>query len=159
MKNNNLISTTGFTLIEMLVVVMIIGLLSSVVLVGLGDIRKGVRDTRRVADLRHIQIGLESYHARMGSYPVNAYGEIEGLPHDPLTSINPYTEEVISFPYGYRVSENRQNYVLGACLESKRSGGLVHVNDTELVMENFGSCKCFGNSPPEKDDLVLCLGP
>jgi prepilin-type N-terminal cleavage/methylation domain-containing protein len=51
----------GFTLIEVLTVVAIIGLLASIVLVGLGSFRTRGRDTRRIADLRSTQNALELY--------------------------------------------------------------------------------------------------
>ncbi len=65
MKNNK----KGFTLIEILVVVAIIAILSSVVLIGLGPTRRAGRDARRVADLRQIQNALELYFNKCGYYP------------------------------------------------------------------------------------------
>jgi prepilin-type N-terminal cleavage/methylation domain-containing protein len=59
----------GFTLIEVLIVVGIIGLLASVVLSGLGSVRSRGRDARRVADLRQVQQGLELYYTRCQFYP------------------------------------------------------------------------------------------
>jgi len=60
----------GFTLIEILIVVAIIGVLASLVLVGLGPIQKRGRDARRISDLKQIQQGLELYYSRNGVYPV-----------------------------------------------------------------------------------------
>jgi len=54
----------GFTLIEMLVVVAVIGLLASLILVGLSSFRTRGRDTRRVADTKEIQNGLELYYMK-----------------------------------------------------------------------------------------------
>lgn len=59
----------GFTLIELLVVIGIIGLLASIVLVALNDSRKKARDTRRIADIKQIQKGLELYISNHGSLP------------------------------------------------------------------------------------------
>ncbi|MEK7651445.1 MAG: type II secretion system protein [Patescibacteria group bacterium] len=65
MKNNK-----GFTLIEMLVVIAIIGLLSSVVLVALGPSRTKAKDTRIISDLRQIQVIAETlYNGTTGKYP------------------------------------------------------------------------------------------
>jgi prepilin-type N-terminal cleavage/methylation domain-containing protein len=52
----------GFTLIELLVVVAIIGVLSSIVLVGLNTARMKARDIKRLADFRQIALALELYH-------------------------------------------------------------------------------------------------
>ena len=72
MKQNS--SRKGFTLIEMLIVIAIIGILSSIVLVGLGPIQRRGRDARRQADLRQVQNALELYYNKCGYYPGLAAG-------------------------------------------------------------------------------------
>jgi len=62
-------SMKGFTLIEMLVVIVIIGILSSLILVNLSSARAKARDTKRVSDLAQIQLALEQYFDRCGQYP------------------------------------------------------------------------------------------
>jgi type II secretory pathway pseudopilin PulG len=49
----------GFTVIELLVIIAVIGLLSSIVLVSLGPAQKKARDSRRQADLRQINTAME----------------------------------------------------------------------------------------------------
>jgi type IV pilus assembly protein PilA len=61
-------STAGFTLIELLVVIAIIGLLSSVVFASLNTARAKARDSRRMADLRQIEIALEFNYDLYGAY-------------------------------------------------------------------------------------------
>src|SRR3989344_3217427 len=58
----------GFTLIEILIVVSIIGLLASIIFVGLGSSRARGRDARRIADLSSIKTGLELYFSKNGRY-------------------------------------------------------------------------------------------
>ena len=65
-KSNN---RGGFTLIEILIVIAILGLLASIVLVGLGGARAKARDARRIADLRGVQNALEVYYSARGQYP------------------------------------------------------------------------------------------
>ena len=106
----------GFTLIEMLVVVAIIGLLSSTILVGLGNARSRARDARRISDLRQIQTGLENYYVEHDqSYPQQLYASIPGLSHDPQGG-----------EYGY-VRLSSQAYVLGTCLENDRTSDIQSV--------------------------------
>ena len=59
----------GFTLIEILIVIAIIGVLASVVLVGLGPSQRQGRDARRLSDLRQVQNALELYFTRCGFFP------------------------------------------------------------------------------------------
>ncbi len=68
----------GFTLIELLIVIAIIGILASVVLVGIGPAQRSGRDARRIADLRQIQNALELYKSANGQYPVGS-GDVAAL--------------------------------------------------------------------------------
>ena len=51
----------GFTLIEMLVVISLIGILAALALVSFGASQKQARDTTRKSDLRQYQTALEMY--------------------------------------------------------------------------------------------------
>lgn len=62
----------GFTLIELMVVVGIIGLLSSVILVAVASGRSRARDGRRKADLKQLQGALELSFNANNTYPTNA---------------------------------------------------------------------------------------
>ena len=64
----------GFTLIELLVVIAIIGLLASIVLVSLNNAMAKVRDARRIADLKQIQLALEMFYDQQGRYPQSPGG-------------------------------------------------------------------------------------
>ncbi|MDD3435410.1 MAG: prepilin-type N-terminal cleavage/methylation domain-containing protein, partial [Patescibacteria group bacterium] len=59
----------GFTLVELLVVVAIIGILAAVSVVALNTARARARDSRRVADVRQMQTALELYYNDEGTYP------------------------------------------------------------------------------------------
>lgn len=128
----------GFTLIEILIVISIIGLLASVVLVGLGGFRSRGRDTRRITDLTSLQNGLEVYYARNNNYPDSlsqlisvTYG-ITKLPKDPGNNSDYY--------YGY--NSDRQRYVVAAKLEAD-SGDVIYNNSHEIEISGFS-----GNPPP-----------
>ena len=66
-KNKN--SQSAFTLIELLVVIAIIGVIVSVVAVGLQTARSKGRDARRKADLTQMQKALELYENTNNNYP------------------------------------------------------------------------------------------
>ena len=85
----------GFIFIEVLVVIAIIGILSSVVLASLNSARKKARDARRLADIKQIQTALDLYFdANNSEYPSGgvynvALASLVGnfipvLPSDPL---------------------------------------------------------------------------
>ena len=121
----------AFTLIEVLTVVAIIGLLASIILVGLGSFRARARDARRIADLRSTQNALELYYTKFTMYPpdgdwsavqnevINAAIGVNKLAQDPLTGRSGYDQ------YGYDVSSDRQSYVLRAQLEDTNNPALA----------------------------------
>ncbi|BCX15373.1 MAG: hypothetical protein KatS3mg097_265 [Candidatus Parcubacteria bacterium] len=62
----------GFTLIEMAVVLLIIGVLAGIVLRNIGTQGVDARDKRRIADLNNLGIQLVQYSNIMGTYPTTA---------------------------------------------------------------------------------------
>ncbi|MBP6881775.1 MAG: type II secretion system protein [Candidatus Pacebacteria bacterium] len=66
--------TSGFTLIEVLIVVTVIGILSAVIYANFGDAGKQSRDSQRKADLRLVQNALELYKQDNGRYPEGCNG-------------------------------------------------------------------------------------
>lgn len=70
----------GFTLIELLVVIAIISLLSSVVLASLNSARAKARDAKRMSDLHNIQLALEMYYDKYGTYQVAGTGWGSNVP-------------------------------------------------------------------------------
>jgi len=68
----------GFTLIEILVVMVIIGVIA---VLGIGNFQSSqlkARDTARKSDLRQITTALEAYYNDYGSYPLDINGEVAG---------------------------------------------------------------------------------
>lgn len=62
----------GFTIIELLVVVAIIGLLASVILVAVGNARIKGRDAKRLSDMTQVKSGLDIYYSFGSGYPSTA---------------------------------------------------------------------------------------
>jgi len=64
----------GFTLIEILVVVVILGILTSIGFISFQKVRGKARDTVRVQALRSFEKGLQAYYAKKGRYPGSTSG-------------------------------------------------------------------------------------
>jgi prepilin-type N-terminal cleavage/methylation domain-containing protein len=59
----------GFTLLELLVVIAVIGLLASIILASMTQSRAKGRDAKRRQDLRQLQTALELFYSTNGGYP------------------------------------------------------------------------------------------
>lgn len=65
---------SGFTLIEMIIVVAIIGLLSTLLLISVSGIRKNSIDTRRKANLENVRGAVNMYYSVKSSWPALSGG-------------------------------------------------------------------------------------
>ena len=78
----------GFSLVEMLTVVALIGILAGLVVASLLQARKVARDRRRVSDIRLIHSALQAYRVEQGSPPTNLADLVPdylpSVPTDPL---------------------------------------------------------------------------
>lgn len=59
----------GFTLVELIVVIAVIGILASIVLIGLNKYQSDTRDARRASSATAIAEALEKYYDQNGEYP------------------------------------------------------------------------------------------
>jgi prepilin-type N-terminal cleavage/methylation domain-containing protein len=64
-------SSRGFTLVELLISIAIIGVVFGVIIGSTSQIQKTSRDTKREADLRNIQSALQQYFADRNYFPNN----------------------------------------------------------------------------------------
>ena len=114
----------GFTLVELLIVVAIIGVLATLLMANFIGIRQRARDAQRKADVRQVQSALEFYRSDQGSYPVS-------LPYcgSTFTGGSPpstYMQKLPCDPLGntfynsgsYKYTSGGSSYTLGACLEN-----------------------------------------
>lgn len=75
-------SRSGFTLIEIMVVIGIISILAAVLFVNFGDARDSSRDRALMTEIKDVQLAIELYKAQKGTYPdVPACGSSGFDPH------------------------------------------------------------------------------
>jgi len=137
----------GFTLIELLVVVAIIGLLASVILASLNTARGKARDAQRESNLQNIQIALEMYYDKYGTYLVAGtgydgcgcgwVGYEDGTHYVTAVTRGLYNAGFLSAPIvddpiqspGYMIylCNNNQNYALSATKEYPTAADIAKI--------------------------------
>ncbi|MDO8676387.1 MAG: type II secretion system protein [Candidatus Azambacteria bacterium] len=138
----------GFTLLELLVVIGIIGLLASIIVINLTGARKRARDTKRIADVRTMQTAMEDYYGKNAKYPtiignLVTGGEISIWPQDPLapsgTVCTGNSDNCYYYAYYTPVGTvGPQSYHIGASLEDTTS--LVLNQDRDCTSTTGGGC-------------------
>jgi len=138
----------GFTLVELLIVIAILGVLASLILANMSGARERARDAQRKSDLRQLQTALRMYFTDFGQNPestsgyeirhtddtVYDWGEEFGiggntymskLPIDPL-------DESSSGVYSYNYvldSTDTDRYCAWAILENESDGQIKTTQD------------------------------
>jgi general secretion pathway protein G len=110
----------GFTLLELLIVIVIIGILALLIIPNITSAPKKARDTKRKTDITTIRKGLEEYFVNNNAYPAALTDLTSGsapiiatLPTDPKNT-SPHTYVYTPAPSGGPYT----TYTLSACLEN-----------------------------------------
>jgi general secretion pathway protein G len=125
----------GFSLLELLSVILVIGILSTLIFMSLKGVQSNARDARRVNDVKQMQNALELFFASEDRYPTQ--GEfilntslkspnttrvyMPKLPKDPMIteSSQEYTYTVMpgntSYTLVYKVVKNTGALTVGIC--------------------------------------------
>ncbi|MBI4117967.1 MAG: type II secretion system protein [Parcubacteria group bacterium] len=121
----------GFTILELLVVLAVIGMLMSVVIVSMSGVKEKGRDATRMQHLQEVQNALNLYYTNHSKFPVFASattitgddafsvvleGElvISEVPPDPQHPVRTYT---------YQSNASGSDYTLTFCLETNSIKG------------------------------------
>ena len=94
-------SEAGFTLIEIVFVVIILAILAGVALISFGGLDTQAKDSRVQADFRTLSTAIKAYKALTGSFPANLDALLTAnAPYEPLLDekpVDPYNNG----DYGY----------------------------------------------------------
>lgn len=129
----------GFTLVELLTVIAIIGILAGVVIVNVNSARIKARDDKRKIDVDTVSQSLELYYAQSKSYPsyasfayanANSWNFLNGVLASYISSWP--TDPGKNF-YAY-VSDTGKRYVVDATLERNATADSnINCSDTNNV--------------------------
>lgn len=138
----------GFTLIETLVVMSIIGLILSIVLASLSASKQKARDDKRVSDIATMRLVLEQYYDLCNQYPptINASASAgcpAGQSLGSLIAAMPVPPEGGSYTYtAFGTGTVCRSYHLSAVME--RTGVELLENDDDLLVPPGALCTGSG---------------
>lgn len=169
MKKNK---QSGFTIIELLVVVAIIATIMSIVVALVGDAKAKARDTKRRADLSQIQVALELYRNEHGTFQVTGGGSAGGgqgwLSYEnggsypaAVTRIlynegylkTPIIEDPLQSPgYMIYVCNGGQSYALSATLEFPKTSDIADIQTSCNGTGVNGTYTLYGKNVARKNE-------
>lgn len=136
-------SHRGFTALELLVVIGIIGVIVAIALVGLDRAREKSRDDSRVANIRTIQIALEDYKTACRTYPIDLNPTTDNCLFVAGTSFGEFLRTLPvnpgGTPFKYYAYANPGTdtmcigYHIAVELESEKHGGLATDDDFNSI--------------------------
>lgn len=146
-----LANRTGFTFVELLIVISLITILSTIGIASYTNVQQGARDGRRKADIQLIRGALESYRENNNAYPTPviasnglAFGTgalsdsagniyLQTIPQDPLSNRK----------YYYTLSG--ADYILASRLEGTSSCTVAPTPGADTCGTGYSCNVCYGS--------------
>ena len=128
----------GFTLLELLIVIVIIGILALLIIPNITSAPKKARDTKRKTDITTIRKGLEEYFVNNNSYPA-ALTALESGSAPIIKAVPTDPKNTAPFTYTYATASSNTTYTLSACLENDQDSG-----DSVMAASASNNTSCTG---------------
>ncbi|HEX6257912.1 MAG TPA: prepilin-type N-terminal cleavage/methylation domain-containing protein [Candidatus Saccharimonadales bacterium] len=81
--------SAGFTVVEIVIAIVVIGILASMAVIGLGEVAKQSRDTKRRTDMETLTKAMTSWANDNGKTPIQTGAGYAGLGHGYVTTSDP----------------------------------------------------------------------
>jgi prepilin-type N-terminal cleavage/methylation domain-containing protein len=141
----------GFTIVELLIVIVVIAILATLVIVTFTGIQKKARDSQRQTDVTAVASHLEAFYANNGYYPTLAdlqsssfvSGNLKGL--DPQALVSP-EGDAISGTAGDGTSGWAYGYTTTGCTATDPSSTTNECTAFTLTANQEGSSTAFTKS-------------
>lgn len=142
----------GFTLVELLVVVAVIGVIAGIVMAAAGGVQKKAARDQTKAEIKSILVALERYRASNGGYPVLNQPSSSAL-YTNLTNFMTFRTNQISsmqvldpygYPYWYRLVTN----------SADSGAGTINMTSESVEVWSVGpnGKSGFTNNTPNRSD-------
>ena len=157
----NSFKSRGFTLVELMIVIAIIGLLSGIIITSLTGSKGKSRDARRISDVNQIQLALEQYFDRCGDYPTALNTSLNnGCPSG--IALSSYISVVPKDPstntlYDYVVNNGTTptDYVIHTKLETSNAAQQNSYPEVDpSVKQSWVSVSCYGGNLSTPSNLL-----
>ena len=113
-------SIKGFTIVELLIVIVIIGILAAIVIVAYNGVSARANDTKRITDMKNVKTAIESYYAENGSLPNTNYPNLSNylvpkyLKALPVDSVNATVNgKTYAYYYTRGYKKSGSSYIAG----------------------------------------------
>lgn len=108
-------SAAGFTIVELTIAMIVIGILASIAVIGYSSIQRQARDTERDGHVAQLNIALQKYHADHSEYPDVCSGGLDTPcpASDLAAALSTYLDTIPHDPSHAEDSADDYQYVRG----------------------------------------------